>query len=118
MRAEQKGTIMQHRQVGLISTISPDPTWPQEVIDRVGATHGIVKQVLQDEGFKVLDEGPLHRTYQEMGAAGRSLRARGINALVIYVGTWTYANCAAGAALERDHFRPYVRPVLWLRPRH
>jgi len=91
-----------HRRIGLISTMSPDDTWPQDVLDRVASTHVVVKSALEAMGFEVLDEGPLHRSYDQMLSAGRSLRARGINALVIYVGSWTYANCAAAAALEAD----------------
>lgn len=91
---------MNHKRIGLVSTMSPDKTWAQEVIDRVASTHNVVKNVLEEIGFEVLDEGPIHRSYQEMMSAGKGLRARGIKALVIYVGTWTYANCAAAAALE------------------
>ena len=86
--------------IGLITTMSPDKTWSKEIINRVSSYHNVVKRVLEEFGFEVLDEGKLHRSYQEMMLAGRSLRARGIKALVIYVGTWTYANCAAAAALE------------------
>ena len=91
-----------HRTVGLISTMSPDSTWAQQVLDRVAASHGLVKDALEDMGFGVLDEGSLHRSYEEMKAAGGGLRARGIRALVLQDGTWTYANCAAAAALEAD----------------
>jgi len=97
-----------HRTIGLISTMSPDKTWAQEVLDRVARTHSVVKKTLEDMGFEVLDEGPLHRSYSEMTEAARSLRYRGINALVIYVGTWTYSNCAASAALETG-----VPVVIW-----
>jgi len=89
-----------HKKVGLVSTMSPDKTWAPEIVDRVASTHNVVKAALGEMGFEVLDEGPLHRSYNEMMAAGRSLRARGIRALVFYVGTWTYANCAAACALE------------------
>jgi L-fucose isomerase len=99
---------MTHKRIGLISTMSPDRTWAQEVLDRVAATHGVVKAALEEMGFEVLDEGPLHRTYGEMQAAGRSLACRGANALVLYVGTWTYSNCAAAAALEAR-----VPVVIW-----
>ena len=82
--------------------MAPDKTWAQEVCDRVSATHETIKSVLTGMGYNVLDEAPLLRDYKDMEAAGRSLRARGINALVIYTGTWTYANCAVAAALEAD----------------
>lgn len=91
---------MNHKTIGLISTMSPDKTWAREVLDRVSGTHSVVKKTLEGMGFKVLDEGPLHRAYQEMTDAARSLRFRGVNAIVLYVGTWTYSNCAASAALE------------------
>lgn len=99
---------MNYKVIGLISTMSLDKTWAQEVLERVASTHNVVKKILENMGFKVLDEGPLHRTYHEMMDAGKKLRARGINALVIYVGTWTYANCAVAAALEAD-----VPVVIW-----
>lgn len=91
---------MNHKKIGLISTMSPDKTWAQEVLDRVAGTHVKVKEILSSMGFDVHDEGPLHRSYTEMTDTAKKLKARGINALVIYVGTWTYSNCAASAALE------------------
>jgi L-fucose/D-arabinose isomerase len=89
-----------HKKIGLISTMSPDKTWAKEVLDRVAKNHTVVKKTLAALGFEVCDVGPLHRSYQEMTAAGKELRFKGINALVLNVGTWTYANCAAAAALE------------------
>ena len=97
-----------HRRVGLITTMSRDTTWEQAVVDGVERQHWAVKAQLEQLGFEVLDEGSLLREYDEMLAAGRSLRARGIKALVIFVGCWTYANCAAAAALEAD-----VPVVIW-----
>jgi L-fucose isomerase len=97
-----------HKRIGLITTMSRDTTWAQSVVDGVTRQHGVVKANLEKMGFAVLDEGPLIREYGDMLAAGRSLRARGIHALVLFVGTWTYANCAAAAALEAD-----VPVVIW-----
>lgn len=94
--------------IGLISTMSCDSTWPQEIVDRVSNTHHLLKDILGGMGFEVLDEGSLLRSYKEMAAAGRSLKGRGVKALVIYVGTWTYANAAAAAALEAG-----VPVVIW-----
>ncbi len=88
--------------------MSPDKTWSPEVINRVASTHLVVKETLQKMGFEVLDEGPLHRSYPEMSSAGRNIRQRGIKALVIYVGTWTYANCAVSAGLEAG-----VPVIIW-----
>jgi L-fucose isomerase len=88
--------------------MSRDTTWDQAVVDSVARQHGVVKANLEKLGFEVLDEGSLIREYDDMLAAGRSLRGRGINALVLFVGSWTYANCAAAAALEAD-----VPVVIW-----
>jgi L-fucose isomerase len=92
--------ISKHKKIGLISTMSPDKTWAKEVLDRVSKSHGIVKKALNKLGFEVHDAGPLHRSYQEMMTAGKAMHSAGVNALVLNVGTWTYANCAGAAALE------------------
>lgn len=99
---------MAKRTIGLISTMAPDKTWAQEAVDRVAGRHGEIKAILTAMGYEVLDEGPLHRTYDQMQAAARSLRYRGIGALVIFVGTWTYCNAAANAAVEAG-----VPVVVW-----
>ncbi|MCL2877119.1 MAG: hypothetical protein FWF12_12795, partial [Betaproteobacteria bacterium] len=74
------------RTVGLISTMAPDDTWMPEVLERVAQRHETVKAILADMGFEVLDEGPLLREYDQMQSAAQSLRFRGIQALVIFVG--------------------------------
>ena len=100
--------MMKHKVVGLISTMSLDSTWAPEVIKRVSDTHFRVKEIIEKTGYTVLDEGSITREYRDMEDAGRKLRARGIKALVIYVGTWTYANCAVAAALQAD-----VPVIIW-----
>lgn len=99
---------MKQRKIGLISTMAPGETWAQEVIERVSSTHWRLKAILNELGFEVEDEGPVHRTYEQMTQAGKNLRTKGILALVIYVGTWTYANAAVSAAKEAD-----VPVVIW-----
>lgn len=99
---------MKNKVVGLISTMSLDDTWANDVLERVSKTHYKVKEIIQKLGYTVYDEGSLTRKYKDMEAAGRALRAKGINALVIYVGTWTYANCAVAAALQAD-----VPVIIW-----
>ena len=99
---------MSKKTIGLISTMAPDKTWAQEVIERVCSRHGVLKELLTKMGYEVLEEGPIHRSYDEMRDAARLLRAREIQALVIFVGTWTYANAAAAAAMEAD-----VPVVVW-----
>jgi L-fucose isomerase len=102
------GVFMNNKIVGLISTMSLDNTWAEEVIQRVSSTHFRVKGIIEDMGYTVLDEGSITRQYKDMEDAGRALRAKKIKVLVIYVGTWTYANCAVAAALQAD-----VPVIIW-----
>ena len=93
---------MYKKTIGLISTMAPDDTWAAEVVMRVSERHNFLKNKLGQMGYEVLDEGTLHRSVSEMTDAARKLRGRGIRALVIFVGTWTYANASAYAAMEAD----------------
>jgi L-fucose isomerase len=96
------------KRIGLITTMSRDNTWDEAIVEGVKKQHYVIRENLEKLGFTVLDEAPLLREYDDMLSAGRSLRARGINALLIFIGCWTYANCAAAAALEAD-----VPVILW-----
>lgn len=97
---------MPKKVIGLVSTFAPGDSWPQETIDRVAATHEVVKAALKDMGYEVEDTGNVNRTMEDMVKAGRELRYRSVQALVLYVGTWTYANCAV--ALVREAGVPVV----------
>ena len=55
-----------YRRIGLISTMSPDKTWAQEVVDGVANTHGVVKNVLQHLGFEVLDAKEVEKRIAKM----------------------------------------------------
>lgn len=92
--------------VGLVSTFAPGDSWPQETIDRVLGTHEVVKKTLEEMGYCVKTVTSLCRTMEEMVVTGKELRYMGVEALVLYVGTWTYANCAA--ALVREVGVPVV----------
>jgi L-fucose isomerase and related proteins len=91
---------MNNKTIGLITNMSLDKSWSDEILKRVSDSHGRVKDILTKLGYKVLDTGNLTREYKDMEAAGRRLRAEGIRALVIYIGTWTYANACVAAARE------------------
>lgn len=80
--------------------MAPGETWDEAIVRRVRESHSSARRRLEALGFAVLDAGPLHRDYHAMRQAGRSLRGQGINALVLNVGTWTYANAAVAAASE------------------
>lgn len=99
---------MNCRKIGLISTMAPGDTWDKVVIERVSGQHSVLKNLLEDMGYEVADDGPIHRTYEQMKNAARNLRMRDIKALVIFVGTWTYSNAAAAAAAEAG-----VPVVVW-----
>lgn len=89
-----------HRTIGLITTMAPGDTWADDIVQRVRDSHAAVRAWLEALGFTVRDAGSLHRDYHQMRQAGKSLHAQGINALVLNVGTWTYANAAVAAAIE------------------
>ena len=99
---------MKSPKTGLITTMSPDKTWPKEIIDRVGRFHSEVKETLSEIGLKVIDCKEIARTNQEMTSQGRELRLKGAEVLVIYVGTWTYSNTAVSAAMEAE-----VPVIVW-----
>lgn len=86
--------------IGLISTFAPGRDWAPSVAERVAAEHLDLKARLEREGYTVADAGNLHRSYGELMSAARELRAKAIQALVVFVGTWAYSNAIAGAALE------------------
>lgn len=94
--------------VGLITTMSPDKTWSNEIIKKVSNLHIQTKRILESIGLEVVDLRKIARTYQEMSLHGKELRYRGINVLIIYVGTWTYSNTAVTASIEAD-----VPVIVW-----
>ena len=96
------------KKIGLISTFAPGEFWDPAVAVRVSKEHDELKRRLDAEGYKVLDAGSLHRSYRELTQAAKTLRAQGIYALVVFVGTWAYANAIAGAALEAG-----VPTIVW-----
>jgi L-fucose/D-arabinose isomerase len=81
--------------IGLITTMSLDTTWPDEVVKKVEADHKAAESALQSLGFEVITarEG-LSRNKAEMERDGAKLVAAEVEAVVLYVGTWTYSNMA------------------------
>ncbi len=96
------------KRIGLISTFAPGRDWAESVVERVSAEHLDLKARLEGEGYIVMDAGSLHRSYEELMSATRELRSKGVQALVVFVGTWAYSNAIAGAALELG-----VPTVIW-----
>lgn len=86
--------------VGLITTMSPDETWPESFVRAIDDQRPRLHSALCARGLAVLDCGHMARTNSEMTAQGRELHARGAEVLIIYVGTWTYSNTAVSAAME------------------
>ena len=79
--------------IGLITTMSVDDTWPQAVVDKVLDDHRRAGSALDGLGFEVIAAGEsLSRSKEEMVRDGRALRDRGVETVVVYVGTWTYSN--------------------------
>src|SRR3989304_3277162 len=94
--------------VGLITTMSPDKTWPKDWVSRVEGFHKKAKDSIVRIGMAVLDCGKIARTDKEMTFQGNKLKQMGAEVLVIYVGTWTYSNTAVSAALAAG-----VPTVIW-----
>ncbi|TFG64432.1 MAG: hypothetical protein E4H36_03035 [Spirochaetales bacterium] len=85
--------------IGLITTMSPDSTWPEAVVRKVTEDHRQAKAALEAMGIEVVNASEkISRTKEEMTADGGKLKAAGIEALVLYVGTWTYSNMAVHLA--------------------
>ncbi len=79
--------------IGLITTMSLDTTWPQAVVEKVQADHEKAGAALTTIGLEVVKGmGNISRTKQEMIEAGKKLRNSDVEAVVVYVGTWTYSN--------------------------
>jgi len=85
--------------VGLITTMSQDKTWPDEVVAKVRNDHYEAGAALRKLGFDVItaSEG-LSRTTSDMERHGRILLNDDIEALIVYVGTWTYSNVVVNLA--------------------
>ena len=82
-------------EIGLITTMSPDETWPRAVVDKVTSDHEKAERALTGLGFSVIKAGPSpSRTKEEMERDGKALRDGGAEVVVLYVGTWTYSNIA------------------------
>ncbi|HDY65048.1 MAG TPA: hypothetical protein ENH84_02290 [Phycisphaerae bacterium] len=94
--------------VGLITTMSPDSTWPDEWVVDVGEMHKQAKACLAEIGMEVLECGEIARTNKEMTAQGNQVRQMGAEVLIIYTGTWTYSSTAVSAALAAD-----VPTIVW-----
>lgn len=94
--------------VGLIVTMSLDTTWPDSIVNKVSAYLPQAKKTLEGIGVEVFEMGKIARTNEEMNAQGAELRSKGIHALIIYVGTWTYSSTTVMAAIKSD-----VPVIVW-----
>ena len=79
--------------IGLITTMSLDSTWPDSVVKKVRDDHKQARLALQKIGMEVvIATDDLSRTKNEMIRDAKHLRNQDVEALVVYVGTWTYSN--------------------------
>lgn len=93
---------MAHR-LGLVTTMSPDSTWPDAVVAKVNQDHRQAEAALKDLGFQVITASDsVSRTKEEMQRHGKILRSAGVQVVVLYVGTWTYSNLAVDLATAVD----------------
>ncbi len=85
--------------IGVVATLSQD-AWPDDFVNHANASLAQARRALQAMRFQVVDGGGLAHTWTEMAAQARKLASEGIDALLIFANTWTYANGAVLAAAE------------------
>lgn len=79
--------------------MSPDDTWPDDVVEKVTADHESARKALESLGFiVVVGSENITRTKEEFIRDGSVLAAKNVEAAVLYVGTWTYSNMAVHLA--------------------
>jgi L-fucose isomerase len=87
--------------VGLITVMSEDSTWPQSFVRKFQGNRDAALKALQGLGFEVLTaSGELGRGFRQMAEQASSLRARGIDVLVLYVPDWSYSSNAVVGGLN------------------
>jgi len=85
--------------VGLITTMAPGSTWPDEVVNKVKRDYKEAKTALETVRMEVITASDdISRTNEEMTRHGKILRNQDIEVLVVYVGTWTYSNTTVNLA--------------------
>jgi L-fucose isomerase len=86
--------------VGLLSTISPEKTWPQETLKEIHTWLGEARTLLSKAGMEVLDMDHITQSHQQAALHAKELAYRGAEVLVIYIGRWSYSSTMVAAALE------------------
>jgi L-fucose isomerase len=100
---------MSNIRVGLITVMSEDSTWPDSFIRKFKGNHAAALKALQGLGFEVLTaSGELGRGFRQMAEQASTLRARGIDVLVLYVPDWSYSSNAVVGGLNAD-----VPVIVW-----
>lgn len=94
--------------IGLLSTISPEKTWPQETLDEIYSWLVEGRQLLTKNGMEVLDADHITQSHQQAGQQVRDLAQRGAEVLVIFIGRWSYSSTIVAAALES-----HLPIILW-----
>jgi L-fucose isomerase len=85
---------------GLLSTISPEKTWPKDTLEEIYAWLKEARKVLTNAGMKVLDMDQITQSHQQAGLHAKELEHQGAEVLVIYIGRWSYSSAIVAAALE------------------
>ncbi len=100
---------MTHKiKVGLLSTISPEKTWPQETLDGIYDWLVEGRTALQKAGLEVIDMDHITQSHVQAGKHASELAHRGAELLIIYIGRWSYASAIVAAAIES-----HLPVILW-----
>ena len=86
--------------VGLITTMSLDTTWPEQIVAHARDIHRKAKLAFSEMGYELVAAEEIARTNAEMTEQGECLRTEHAEVLVIQVATWTYANTSVSAAVK------------------
>jgi L-fucose isomerase len=98
--------------VGLLSTISPEKTWPEETLREIYNWLGDARRTLNHAGLSVLDANEITQSHKQAAHQAKDLAQRGAELLVIYIGRWSYSSAVVAAALES-----HLPVILWTNAR-
>jgi L-fucose/D-arabinose isomerase len=94
--------------VGLLSTISPEKTWPKETLTEIHSWLVAGRDMLVKAGMDVLDIDAITQSHQQGAQHARELSYRGAEVLVVFIGRWSYSSTIVAIALES-----HLPVILW-----
>lgn len=92
---------MKRIKVGLITTMSEDKTWPQNIVEEFNRKYHAAKIMLEKTGWEIVTaNSQMGRTHSDMIHQAQILRDKGAHVLIVLVPDWTYSNHLVAAGLN------------------